>query len=152
MFKMREWVQTGNYTICVHEAIDRRIPKGGRSSAAHPTMQLPDGTLVHVSEDIETERVIYINVEYRNNSDESSLSCRRNQWYLYDAEGYSYEATSGRDYLYDQQGMRYLGGERFINFQVPDEAQIERVQFITAFLGTKSADVKLHFDSQAAQA
>jgi hypothetical protein len=80
------------------------------------------------------------------------LSCRSNQWYLYDDQGYSYEAESSGA-LYEDKDLQYLGGERFLNrnmklrgwlaFRVPETATIARLQFMTGFLGTETAEIMI---------
>lgn len=122
---IQEWIQVGDYDIFVHEIIEEK-------------------------DVIEGKRLIYIEVEYANNRSAEELSCRRNQWYLYDDQGYSYEAESSRE-LYEKKDVQYLGGDRFLNqgmklrgwlvFKVPENAAIKSLQFITAFIGTETADI-----------
>jgi hypothetical protein len=101
---------------------------------------------------IDGKQLVYIEVEYANSRSAEELSCRRNQWYLYDDQGYSYEAESSRD-IYEEKDLQYLGGERFLNqnmklrgwlvFKVPENAVIKNIQFITAFIGTETAVIML---------
>jgi hypothetical protein len=126
-YKIQEWIEVGEFDIYVHE-----VNKG---------QDITNG-----------KRSVYIEVEYANNRSTEELSCRRNQWYLYDDQGYSYEAESGSE-MYESKDLQYLGGDRFVNqgmklrgwlvFQVPEEASIERIQFITGFIGTETADIIL---------
>jgi hypothetical protein len=79
------------------------------------------------------------------------MSCRRNQWHLFDRNGYSYEAKSeiAASHLYQEK--RYFGGDRFIDpgmnvrgwfaFTVPLDAQITVLQFMTQFVSTKTASI-----------
>jgi hypothetical protein len=124
---VREWITVGDYDVFVHKVTEHLCTEGDQS-----------------------HRVIYADVEYRNTSGKENLSCRRNQWHLYAKDGYSYEAQSamiaGNLYLQKQ----YFGGERVINpgmnvrgwfvFKVPENAEIVVLQFMTAFIGTKTAD------------
>ena len=122
---IQEWIQVGDYDVFVHEIVEEQ--------------EVVDG-----------KRLAYIEVEYANNRSEEELSCRRNQWYLYDEQGYSYEAETSRD-IYDKKDLQYLGGDRFVNpnmklrgwllFQVPEDATIKNIQFITGFIGTETADI-----------
>ena len=129
---INEWIQVGDYDIYVHEiGIEEEAVKG--------------------------KKLAYIEVEYANNRSTEELSCRRNQWYLYDTQSYSYEAESDSfndDFngdLYEITNLHYLGGERYLSpnmhvrgwliFVVPEEATLDRIQFITGFLGTKSVDI-----------
>ena len=121
----QEWTEVGDYDVLVHEFVDETDSQGD-------------------------QRVIFINVEYANNRSNEALSCRKNQWYLYDDQGYSYEAGSKAS-LYDDKNLQYLGGERFITlnknlrgwlaFEIPDDAVVDGIQFITGFLGTESVDI-----------
>lgn len=127
---LQEWVTVGDYDVFVH-----RLTGQGSVTGA------------------ETERILYVEVEYRNQSGQESLSCRRNQWHLFAEDGYSYEALSevGASHLYEEK--KYFGGDRFINpsmhvrgwlaFRVPVDAKIELLQFMTAFLGTKTAEFRV---------
>jgi hypothetical protein len=97
------------------------------------------------------ERVVYAEVDYRNETDVESMSCRVNQWHLFDQNGYSYEAQSdlGNTYLYREK--RYFGSDRFIDpgmnargwfaFTVPQDAKITVLQFLTKYVGTKTANI-----------
>jgi hypothetical protein len=123
----QEWVQVGDYDIFVHEIIEEQDVVDGK-------------------------QLVYIEVEYANNRSAEELSCRRNQWYLYDDQGYSYEAESSGD-IYEEKDLQYLGGDRFLNqnmklrgwlvFKVPENAAIKNIQFVTAFIGTETADIML---------
>lgn len=122
--QLRQWLRVGNHEIFVHELRD---------------------------EIFENERFISVNVEYRNNSNET-LSCRRNQWVLSDAESYTYDTVAYGD-IYEKQGRPPIGGERFVNpgghvrgwvaFQFPKNAGVKQLQFLTGFLSTKTAEFLL---------
>lgn len=126
-YSIQEWIQVGDYDIFVHEIIEEQ-------------------------EAVDGKRLAYIEVEYANNRSAEELSCRRNQWYLYDDQGYSYEAESSRD-IYEQKDLQYLGGDRFLNqdmklrgwlvYKVPEDATIKNIQFITGFIGTETADIMI---------
>ena len=102
-------------------------------------------------EQVQVRRVVFVEVEYRNPGAET-LSCRRNQWVLYDADEYTYKATP-RTALLERSELPALGGESFIRpdmrvrgwlaFEIPSAAKLERLQFFTAFLGTKTAEFLL---------
>lgn len=122
--RLQQWLKVGKYEICIH----------------------------FISEEyFEDQRLLYANVEYRN-SDTETLSCRRNQWILFDAEGYSYEAASkpallekrGRPALSERfvsRGMRVRG---WIVFEIPPKIVLQRLQFLTGYLVTKTAEFLLH--------
>jgi hypothetical protein len=99
---------------------------------------------------VDGKRLVFIEVEYTNQRSAEALSCRRNQWVLYDAQGYSYEAEYG-DEVYEIKKVQYLGSERFLNqnlklrgwlaFKIPETASVQRIQFFTSFLGTEAVDI-----------
>jgi len=107
-------------------------------------------TLIEEQDVIDNKRLVFIEVAYANNRSAEALSCRRNQWYLYDDQGYSYEAESSPD-LYENKDVQYLGGERLLSqnmelrgwlaFKVPANTVITRIQFMPDFLTTKTADI-----------
>ena len=128
--KLQEWITVGDYDILVHKLIEQIIIT-----------------------DSKNERIIYAEVEYRNQSGKDSLSCRRNQWRLYEEDGYNYESESQVTAPNLYTDKKYFGGDRFINpgmnargwfaFRVPEQAKIITLQFITAFIGTKSTDISV---------
>jgi hypothetical protein len=81
------------------------------------------------------------------------MSCRRNQWHLFSEDGYSFEPVSELESAIYYADKPYFGGERMINpgrnvrgwfaFEVPHEKKLQYLQFMTAFLGTKTADIEL---------
>lgn len=119
--QLRQWLRVGEHEIFVHGILD---------------------------EIFEKERLISVDAEYRNNSMEI-LSCRRNQWVLYDSDAYSYDTMSNTTVL-EQHTRPPIGGERIISpggrvrgwvaFKVPESAKPERLQFLTGFLKTKTVD------------
>jgi hypothetical protein len=131
-YEVGEWVKVGEYEIIIHKVVEQhRIHKQKK------------------------ERIIYIDVEYRNQTMSEELSCRRNQWYLFSVEGYKYEAESEMTAASLYHRKHYLGGESLIKpgmnlrgwlaFVLPGESQIKILQFMTAFLRTKTAE----FDIEA---
>ncbi|MBT7073793.1 MAG: hypothetical protein HN922_02665, partial [Anaerolineae bacterium] len=95
------------------------------------------------------ERILYVEVEYRNLSQEEEISCRRNQWLLFDQSGYSYEARTNRGAFKLYEGKPYfkeqaLGFGRnargWFAFPVSEDAEIIILQFKTAYIGAKTAD------------
>lgn len=122
----REWMRIGDYNIFLHDVIDEVV----------------DG-----------KRHFYINVEYANPRSVNQLSCRSNQWLLFDDQNYSYETVYGYKSIYEDKGRPHLGGERFVNpnmavrgwlaFSVPLNARLTRLQFFTGFLATRSVDILL---------
>lgn len=122
--QLQQWLKAGQYDIFVHELLE---------------------------EEIHSQRLLLVNVEYQNEGIEN-LSCRRNQWVLYDAEGYSYDAAT-EAVFFEEKGRIPLNGERFLNpgmhlrgwiaFKIPPSASPERVQFLTGFLRTTTVDFLL---------
>ena len=125
LHKLQEWIEVGDYDVFVHQIIIE-------------------------TEVVEGKRLVLIEVEYANQRSAEALSCRRNQWVLYDAQGYSYEAEYN-DSLYADKNLQYLGGDRFLNqglrlrgwlaFKIPENASVQRLQFFTSFLGTEAVDI-----------
>jgi len=107
----RQWIRVASYDVFLHAILEETIKK---------------------------ERVLYIDVEYRNQSSEP-LTCRHDQWVVFDSNGYTYEPV--KDFsmpeLYTEK--RYLGMSRIITpgmklrgwlaFVLPGPAAIEYVQF-----------------------
>ena len=123
--QVQEWIEVGDYDIFVHQ-------------------------IKFEPELVEGKRLILVEVEYANQRSAEALSCRRNQWVLFDAQGFSYEAEYN-DGLYAEKNIQYLGGDRFLNqglhlrgwlaFKIPETASVQRLQFFTAFLGTEAVDI-----------
>lgn len=87
-----------------------------------------------------TKRVLYIDVSYRNPSVEP-LKCRHDDWTLFDANGYTYEAVKDFDdrSIYPGDSRRYLGmtrilapGKRlrgWLGFLISPDCVIDYLQF-----------------------
>lgn len=122
----RDWIRVGDYEIFLHEVLDDQV---------------------------NDQRVVYINIEYTTQRTNQTLSCRRNQWLLFDQEYYSYEAEGSNKALYEDKQRPFFGGERFLNrgmrargwlaFKVPPAAQLKRLQFFTSFLSARTVDILL---------
>jgi hypothetical protein len=122
--QLRQWLKVGNYDICLHEVNETN------SAGVHK---------------------FSINVEYRNSGKET-LSCRRNQWILFDADGYAYDGDYSSD-LYEDLPGQPLGGDRmampgmhvrgWVAFKLPQAAVVDRLQFLTGYLVTKTAEFTL---------
>lgn len=122
--RFQQWLKAGEYEIYANELAEEVVQSG---------------------------RLIFVNVAYRN-SGKDTLSCRRNQWVLYDGDGYTYDALNEPRY-FDGNARIGLNGERFISpgmhlrgwivFRVPPAAGLERLQFLTGFLGTKTIEFML---------
>jgi hypothetical protein len=118
---LQQWLKVGNYEIYLHSITDEKVGQ---------------------------DRIIYANVEYRNNINET-LSCRPSQWVLFDTDGYTYD-TLGMTALFEDRGRAPLRGERFINpgmrvrgwlaFKVPASSVLERLQFLTGHLTTRTVE------------
>lgn len=122
--KLKQWLKVGEYEICLHEI--RRIQE-------------------------DKLNIFAINVEYRNSS-KATLSCRRSQWILFDVDGYAYDNDMGSK-MYDGMPGQMLGGERvitpgskargWITFKLPDTAMMARLQFLTGYVASKTAEYLL---------
>jgi hypothetical protein len=121
---LRQWLKVGRYEIFVHAVFE---------------------------EQRELRRVVYAEVEYRNTGLEQ-LSCRRSQWVLFDSDGYSYDPKS-ESALFGGHDRPPLADERFmtsgmkvrgwIAFVIRTPARLERLQFLTGHLTTKTAEFLL---------
>lgn len=122
-----EWVEVGEYDLIVHKITEQQ--------RIHRQKQ---------------ERIIYIDIEYRNRTEDEELSCRRNQWYVYSEAGHKYEAESDMTASSLYHDKHYFGSESalkpgmnvrgWLAFVLPAGARIRVLQFMTAFLGTKTAE------------
>ncbi|MBL8080579.1 MAG: DUF4352 domain-containing protein [Anaerolineales bacterium] len=127
---VRQWVQVKDYEVQIHNVKEQQY---------------------FINQD--SKRIIFIEVEYRNQTQVENLSCRRNQWHLFTHDGYSYEALSEITSSKYYTDKTYFGGDRFINpgrnvrgwfaFEVPMDKQPEYIQFMNAFLSTKTADIEI---------
>jgi hypothetical protein len=105
-----------------------------------------------VEEKKDDKRIILIDIEYQNKTDDV-LSCRSNQWVLFDIDGYTYSSFYNDPTLFEDRRRPSLTGQRFANpggrlrgwlaFNVPNDVVIEKVQFLTAFLSTKTVEFTL---------
>lgn len=119
--KLNQWLKVGSYEIYLHEIQELQQKES---------------------------KFFCINVEYRNNSKEP-LSCRRNQWILYDCDGYTYDSDPFQK-LPEGLSGQLLGGDRLITpgaktrgwvvYKLPESALVQRLQFITSILSTKTAE------------
>jgi hypothetical protein len=129
---IQQWVQVGDYEIFVHRVTEQ----------VHQYLNKE-----------KEERVVYIEVEYRNQTEIEGMSCRANQWKLYSEKGQSYETMNlGLAYLFpdDQSDKHYFGSQQFINpgmnvrgwlaFVVSKDEKIKLLQFLTAFIGTRTVE------------
>jgi hypothetical protein len=127
--KIQQWLRVGEYELCLH------------------TISL---------ETVKQERVLYIDVAYRNSS-AAALTCRHDQWLVFDREGYTYEPAKDYDFreLYDGNGKRYLGLTRIITpgmrlrgwlgFLIPASTTIEYLQF-SGGVPAKTVEFELQFE------
>lgn len=121
---LNQWLRVGDYEICVHDVFE---------------------------EPVQDERVIYVNVAYRNTSNKN-LSCRRAQWVIFDVDGYTYDPES-RNTLLEPFGRPPLSGERVIAigmrvrgwlaYKIPKGCTIERLQFLTGYVSSKITEFLL---------
>jgi hypothetical protein len=128
--KIRAWIAVKEYEVYVHRVIDQEYIFNAGS-----------------------KRIIYIEVEYRNQSQLENMSCRSNQWHLFSADGYCFDVVSSLFNAVYYQDKPYFGGDRIINpgrhvrgwfgFEVPLEKKVEYLQFMNSILGTRSVDIDL---------
>jgi DNA-directed RNA polymerase subunit RPC12/RpoP len=119
--QLKQWLKVGAYEICLHEIVEKTLKE---------------------------TRVFCINVEYRNPGKET-LSCRRNQWILFDSDGYTYD-NDFTSTLYEGLPGQPLGGDRLVTpgshlrgwvvFKLSQSATVNRLQFLTSILSTKTAE------------
>jgi ribosomal protein S27AE len=127
----QQWLRVGEYEVCLHS--------------------------ISV-ETVKNERVLYIDVAYRNPS-ATALTCRHDQWLVFDGEGYTYEPVKDYDFreLYEGNAKRYLGMSRIITpgmrlrgwlgFLIPSSATIEYLQF-SGGIPAKTVEFELQFGEQ----
>ena len=135
---VREWISVEDYHIFVNRITEQTIIANDKK-----------------------QRIFHAEVEYSNRSGKENLSCRRNQWLLYDQNGYTYQAQSEAVAPQLYQAKAYFGGDRFLNpgmnargwfaFQVPGDAKLIVLQFLTAFIGTKTADIRVENEIELEQ-
>jgi|SaaInlV_200m_DNA_2_1039689.scaffolds.fasta_scaffold02294_6 hypothetical protein len=128
--KIREWLEAEDYQICIHNIVEQEYIFSHKRKL-----------------------VVYIEVEYRNQTQLENMSCRRNQWHLFMRDGYSFEALSElRKAIYYHE-RPYFGSERYINpgrnvrgwlaFEIPLDAGVQYIQFMTAFLKTNTVEIDI---------
>src|SRR5262245_47826200 len=110
--KIQQWLRVGEYELFLHSLS---------------------------VETVKNERVLYIEVAYRNQST-TAITCRHDQWIVFDQEGFTYEPVKDYDFreLYEND-KRYLGLSRVITpgmrlrgwlgFLIPASTPIEYLQF-----------------------
>ena len=109
--KTRQWIRVAGYEVFLHVVSNETVKK---------------------------DRVLYIEVECRNVL-AAPLTCRHDQWIIFDKDGYTYEPVKDFSFpeLYEQK--RYLGMSRTITqamrlrgwlaFVLPPSAVVEYLQF-----------------------
>lgn len=126
---IQQWLRVGEYEVFLHSVVVETVQK---------------------------ERVLYIEVAYRNTSI-GALSCRHDQWVVFDREGYTYEPVKDYDFraLYEGNAKRYVGMSRVITpgmrlrgwlgFVLPDTAIVEYLQF-SGGIPAKTVEIELHLE------
>lgn len=117
----QQWLKVGEYEIYLHEIVQRQV---------------------------DSQQIFAVNVEYRNNGSET-LSCRRNQWIVFDVDGYAHDNDFNAKLL-DGLSGQLLGGDRMVTpgsrvrgwviFKLPEAIVVDRLQFLTGYLVTKTAE------------
>ena len=126
---LREWIQVKEYEVYVHHVIDQEYIFNEGS-----------------------KRIIYIEAEYRNQTQLENMSCRSNQWHIFSEDGYCFDTVPSLFSAVYYQDKPYFGGDRIINpgrhargwfaFEIPFEKKIHYLQFMNAILGTKTAEIE----------
>lgn len=157
MYGLNQWVRVKEYEICV-TAIEMIQVRPYRISFDSPAYEAPDllldnGTVIVSAPRDDWPHILFVNVAYRNPTANKTIEARRNQWFLYDEEGYSYEAEGDNRFLYENNGKPFLGGTRYINpglkargwlaFAATPTLVPERIQFVDGFLRGNTADFLL---------
>ncbi len=105
---------------------------------------------------VEKKRVLYIEVSYRSAAP-GAVTCRHDQWVLFDREGYTYEPVKDYDFrtLYEDGVRPYLGLSRvltpgrmlrgWLGFVVPPTAVLEYIQF-SGGIPAKTVEIGLQLD------
>ena len=120
----KQWLKVGEYEIYLHEIMQKQV---------------------------DSQQIFAVNVEYRNNGNET-LSCRRSQWILFDVDGYTYDNDAWGK-LPEELSGQLLGGDRMLTpgarlrgwviFKLPEATEVDRLQFLTGYLATKTAEFLL---------
>jgi hypothetical protein len=156
---LKQWVRVKNHEIQVSEVEDVivepfRLNLNRPPRQQGPEIILDDGTIMSPAPNPDDPRILFVNVAYRNPLRSGNLDCRRNQWWLYDSEGYSYEATGSNRFLYENNGKQFLGGQRYVSpgmmvrgwlaFELGRAVMPARIQFVDGFLAGNTADFSLN--------
>lgn len=124
---IQQWLRVGEYEVFVHSIGEETVQK---------------------------QRVLYIEVAYRNASS-IDLTCRHDQWVVFDRDGYTYEPTKDYDFraLYESNARRYVGLSRVITpgmllrgwlgFVLPETALLAYLQF-SGGIPAKTVEIELH--------
>lgn len=111
--QVKQWLKVGSYEIYVHVVSD---------------------------EVIEKQHIFYAEVECRNRLS-TPLTCRHDQWIVFDEDGYTYEAAKDFSHpaYYEKNDKRYLGMSRTITqgmrlrgwlaYLLPSAAKVAYLQF-----------------------
>jgi hypothetical protein len=157
MFGVNKWVRVKDYEVCIMGVEDLRVARF-RLSFDAPIYKAPNPVddLGSQGDNVPAEdwpRVLFVDVAYRNTTTNKTLDCRSNQWFLFDADGYSYEPQGSNQFLYDNNNKPYLGGSRFLNpgmkargwlaFELKLNIVPERMQFVDGFISGNTADFRL---------
>ena len=160
MYQTGQWIRINYHEICV-SAVEEHFVKpftinfDRPKKPKPPEILLEDGSklMQNPQDDPDNPRIIFVDVIYKNPHAEQTLSCRTNQWSLYDEDGYSYEPKGNNNWLYDNNGKPFLGSSRQLNpglklrgwlaFELPRQAIPERLQFLDGFIAGNSVDFKI---------
>lgn len=124
---IQQWLRVGEYEVFLHSIAEETVQK---------------------------QRVLYIEVAYRNPSGHD-LTCRHDQWVVFDRDGYTYEPTKDYDFraLYESNARRYVGLSRVITpgmklrgwlgFVLPGTAKVAYLQF-SGGIPAKTVEIELH--------
>ena len=158
MYGLNQWVRVKDYAVCVAAIEDVQVrPFRFSFEAADyeaPDLVLEDGSVVVGGTRSDWPRIVFVNVIYHNPTQNKTLDYRRNQWFLFDSDGYSYEAVDANRFLYENNDKPFLGGTRYLNpglkargwlaYELKDQAVPERIQFVDGFLRGNSVDFLLN--------
>jgi hypothetical protein len=157
MYTLNQWVRVKEYEICVMAVSDERVPpfrfRFEAASYQPPSLVGEEAVPQPADSSEERVRVLFVDVMYRNPTSDKSLDCRRNQWVLYDTNGYNYEPTESNRFLYENNNKPFMGGSRFINpgmklrgwlaFEIGEDVVPEHLQFTDGFLRGNTAEFRL---------
>ena len=126
-----QWGEQDNYHIYVHQLKDSTIYDNGLIEPEH----------------VRSSRIY---VEYENKTTES-LEYRGGQWLLYDKDGHSYDNEIRVQFYEDDAPRKLKEGiiqsnksvRGWVAFQVPEDAELDYVQFRSNYLSDSVIDVIL---------